>query len=37
MLVGIVLIMLRRLRHTSDELMAAHSFMEVLAKYNSRR
>jgi CRP-like cAMP-binding protein len=36
LLIGLVLIMLKRLRHTSDELMAAHSFMEVLAKYNRR-
>jgi CRP/FNR family cyclic AMP-dependent transcriptional regulator len=37
LLIEIVLVMLARLRHTSDELMAAHSFMEVLAKYNQRR
>lgn len=37
MLIELVLVMLKRLRHTSDDLMAAHSFMEVLAKYNNKR
>lgn len=37
MLIEIILVMLKRLRHTSDDLMAAHSFMEVLAKYNQKR
>lgn len=37
MLIEIVLVMLRRLRHTSDDLMAAHNFMDVLARYNQRR
>ncbi len=37
MLIEIILVMLRRLRHTSDDLMAAHNFMEVLANYQRRR
>lgn len=36
MLIEIILVILKRLRHTSDELMAAHGFMEVLAKYKRR-
>lgn len=36
MLIEIILVILKRLRHTSDELMAAHGFMEVLAKYNRK-
>lgn len=37
MLIEILLVMLHRLRHTSDDLMAAHGFMEVLAKYSHKR
>lgn len=37
MLIQILLVMLHRLRHTSDDLMAAHGFMEVLAKYSHKR
>lgn len=37
MLIEIILVMLKRLRHTSNDLMAAHGFMEVLAKYNHKR
>lgn len=37
LLIEIILVMLKRLRHTSDDLMAAHGFMEVLAKYNRKR
>jgi CRP-like cAMP-binding protein len=37
LLIEIILVMLKRLRHTSDDLMAAHGFMEVLAKYNQKR
>ena len=37
MLIEIILVMLKRLRHTSDDLMAAHNFMEVLAGYNQKR
>ncbi|MDQ7772642.1 MAG: cyclic nucleotide-binding domain-containing protein [Elusimicrobiales bacterium] len=36
MLIEIILVILKRLRHTSDELMAAHGFMEVLAKYKKK-
>jgi len=36
MLIEILLVILKRLRHTSDELMAAHGFMEVLAKYSRK-
>ncbi|HBE88869.1 MAG TPA: hypothetical protein DDW67_06975 [Elusimicrobia bacterium] len=36
LLIEIILVILKRLRHTSDELMAAHGFMEVLAKYKKK-
>lgn len=36
LLIEIILVILKRLRHTSDELMAAHGFMEVLSKYKRR-
>ncbi len=36
MLIEIIFVILKRLRHTSDELMAAHGFMEVLAKYKRK-
>lgn len=36
LLIEITRTILGRLRHTSNELMTAHSFMEVLAKYKKR-
>lgn len=36
LLIEITRVILGRLRHTSNELMAAHSFMEVLAQYKKR-
>lgn len=37
LLIEITRTILGRLRHTSNELMTAHSFMEVLAKYKQHR
>ncbi len=36
LLIEILRVILGRLRHTSNELMTAHNFMEVLAKYKRR-
>ncbi|OGR42686.1 MAG: hypothetical protein A2X35_01675 [Elusimicrobia bacterium GWA2_61_42] len=36
LLIELLRVILGRLRHTSNELMTAHSFMEVLAKYKKR-
>lgn len=36
LLIEFTRVILARLRHTSNELMTAHSFMEVLAKYKKR-
>ena len=37
LLIEILRVILARLRHTSNELMAAHGFMEVLAQYKCRK
>jgi len=37
LLIEILRVILARLRHTSNELMAAHGFMEVLAQYKRKK